>query len=118
MRVHKTMLKSLLSFIRSSSIICPKYTNNMAVIGHHMTFAYGLGHGGTTQGSSQPGLGLGRARSQPLPSAILSPQRQRPSPPILSPSSSHSIMAEQLVLRGTLEGHNGWVTSLATSLEK
>lgn len=29
-----------------------------------------------------------------------------------------SIMAEQLVLRGTLEGHNGWVTSLATSLEK
>ncbi|KAL3461004.1 WD40-repeat-containing domain protein [Aspergillus heterothallicus] len=27
------------------------------------------------------------------------------------------IMAEQLVLRGTLEGHNGWVTSLATSLE-
>ncbi|KAJ6171262.1 G-protein comlpex beta subunit CpcB [Penicillium chermesinum] len=26
-------------------------------------------------------------------------------------------MAEQLVLRGTLEGHNGWVTSLATSLE-
>ncbi|RAL01145.1 40S ribosomal RACK1 domain-containing protein [Aspergillus ibericus CBS 121593] len=27
------------------------------------------------------------------------------------------IMAEQLVLRGTLEGHNGWVTCLATSLE-
>jgi hypothetical protein len=27
-------------------------------------------------------------------------------------------MAEQLVLRGTLEGHSGWVTSLATSLEK
>lgn len=27
-------------------------------------------------------------------------------------------MAEQLVLRGTLEGHTGWVTSLATSLEK
>ncbi|KAI7283002.1 Guanine nucleotide-binding protein subunit beta-like [Hortaea werneckii] len=26
-------------------------------------------------------------------------------------------MAEQLVLRGTLEGHSGWVTSLATSLE-
>ncbi|GIJ81766.1 cross-pathway control WD-repeat protein cpc2 [Aspergillus pseudoviridinutans] len=26
-------------------------------------------------------------------------------------------MAEQMVLRGTLEGHNGWVTSLATSLE-
>lgn len=33
----------------------------------------------------------------------------------LSPST---IMAEQLVLRGTLEGHSGWVTSLATSLEK
>lgn len=27
-------------------------------------------------------------------------------------------MSEQLVLRGTLEGHSGWVTSLATSLEK
>ena len=27
-------------------------------------------------------------------------------------------MAEQLVMRGTLEGHSGWVTSLATSLEK
>ncbi|KAI1761955.1 WD40-repeat-containing domain protein [Hypoxylon sp. FL1150] len=27
------------------------------------------------------------------------------------------IMAEQLILKGTLEGHNGWVTSLATSME-
>ncbi|GKT90431.1 uncharacterised protein [Colletotrichum tofieldiae] len=27
-------------------------------------------------------------------------------------------MAEQLILKGTLEGHNGWVTSLATSMEK
>ena len=27
-------------------------------------------------------------------------------------------MAEQLIQRGTLEGHSGWVTSLATSLEK
>ena len=26
-------------------------------------------------------------------------------------------MAEQLVMRGQLEGHSGWVTSLATSLE-
>ncbi|RAL58257.1 hypothetical protein DID88_002257 [Monilinia fructigena] len=26
-------------------------------------------------------------------------------------------MAEQLILKGTLEGHSGWVTSLATSLE-
>ncbi|KAK1762595.1 WD40 repeat-like protein [Phialemonium atrogriseum] len=26
-------------------------------------------------------------------------------------------MAEQLILKGTLEGHNGWVTSLATSME-
>ncbi|EJP64243.1 hypothetical protein ACQRIT_000160 [Beauveria bassiana] len=26
-------------------------------------------------------------------------------------------MAEQLILKGTLKGHNGWVTSLATSLE-
>ena len=36
-----------------------------------------------------------------------------------SPLKPHTaIMAEQLVLRGTLEGHSGWVTSLATSLEK
>lgn len=27
-------------------------------------------------------------------------------------------MGEQLVMRGTLKGHSGWVTSLATSLEK
>lgn len=27
-------------------------------------------------------------------------------------------MAEQLIQRGTLEGHSGWVTALATSLEK
>ena len=27
-------------------------------------------------------------------------------------------MAEQLILKGSLEGHSGWVTSLATSLEK
>ena len=27
-------------------------------------------------------------------------------------------MTEQLVMRGTLAGHSGWVTSLATSLEK
>ncbi|KAA8649868.1 40S ribosomal RACK1 domain-containing protein [Aspergillus tanneri] len=42
-------------------------------------------------------------------------------PPLLSRSpsivSQTPIMAEQLVLRGTLEGHNGWVTCLATSLE-
>ena len=39
------------------------------------------------------------------------------------PSSSSLLslhlpsMGEQLVMRGTLEGHSGWVTSLATSLE-
>jgi len=27
-------------------------------------------------------------------------------------------MTEQLVHRGSLEGHSGWVTSLATSMEK
>lgn len=27
-------------------------------------------------------------------------------------------MTEQLILKGTLEGHSGWVTSLATSIEK
>jgi hypothetical protein len=27
-------------------------------------------------------------------------------------------MAEQLVQKGEMEGHSGWVTSLATSLEK
>ncbi len=26
-------------------------------------------------------------------------------------------MAEQLVLRGTLEGHAGWVTSIATPID-
>jgi guanine nucleotide-binding protein subunit beta-2-like 1 protein len=26
-------------------------------------------------------------------------------------------MAEQLILKGTLEGHSGWVTALATSME-
>ncbi|RDK43592.1 G-protein comlpex beta subunit CpcB [Aspergillus phoenicis ATCC 13157] len=39
-------------------------------------------------------------------------------PPAFIPLSSQTPnMAEQLVLRGTLEGHNGWVTCLATSLE-
>ncbi|KAL8756718.1 MAG: hypothetical protein Q9184_004408 [Pyrenodesmia sp. 2 TL-2023] len=33
------------------------------------------------------------------------------------PPYSLPSMAEQLVMRGTLEGHSGWVTSLATSLE-
>jgi len=40
---------------------------------------------------------------------------------ILILHSSHtytSNMAEQLVLRGELHGHTGWVTSLATSAEK
>ncbi|KAK0644361.1 WD40-repeat-containing domain protein [Cercophora newfieldiana] len=32
-------------------------------------------------------------------------------------SNKVSKMAEQLILKGTLEGHNGWVTSLATSME-
>jgi len=27
-------------------------------------------------------------------------------------------MAEQLIMRGELHGHTGWVTSLATSMEK
>jgi hypothetical protein len=27
-------------------------------------------------------------------------------------------MTEALILKGTLEGHSGWVTSLATSIEK
>jgi len=27
-------------------------------------------------------------------------------------------MAEQLIMRGELHGHSGWVTSLATSMEK
>merc|ERR1712029_838430 len=38
-----------------------------------------------------------------------------PSTPLLKPHIA--IMAEQLILKGTLEGHSGWVTSLATSLE-
>merc|ERR1712000_212978 len=37
--------------------------------------------------------------------------------PTPSPETSSDIMAEQLMLKGTLEGHNGWATSLATSME-
>lgn len=37
--------------------------------------------------------------------------------PQISPDPQ-ATMAEQLIQRGTLEGHSGWVTSLATSLEK
>merc|ERR1711977_819192 len=42
---------------------------------------------------------------------------QKAAPPSSSPQPNTDDMAEQLVLRGTLEGHSGWVTSLATSLE-
>lgn len=38
-------------------------------------------------------------------------------PSILRSPDQYSNMAEQLILKGTLEGHSGWVTSLATSLE-
>ncbi|KAK1781424.1 WD40-repeat-containing domain protein [Copromyces sp. CBS 386.78] len=37
-------------------------------------------------------------------------------PPLINQKGT-AKMAEQLILKGTLEGHNGWVTSLATSLE-
>ena len=30
---------------------------------------------------------------------------------------NHSAMAEQLTIRGTLVGHAGWVTSIATPLD-
>jgi hypothetical protein len=33
-------------------------------------------------------------------------------------SNRSPSMTEQLILKGTLEGHSGWVTSLATSIEK
>jgi hypothetical protein len=43
--------------------------------------------------------------------------RRRPPQPI--PTFYLQVtMAEQLIQRGTLEGHSGWVTALATSLEK
>ncbi|PLB40083.1 40S ribosomal RACK1 domain-containing protein [Aspergillus candidus] len=62
------------------------------------------------------GKGLGRMPQVQvgIPSLPFSPP-----PPSLLPivTSGTPIMSEQLVLRGTLEGHNGWVTSLATSLE-
>jgi hypothetical protein len=56
--------------------------------------------------------------------------RRMPKPPVqqvtvdkyhlssFSPLDLQVTMAEQLIQRGTLEGHSGWVTSLATSLEK
>lgn len=55
------------------------------------------------------------------PSTISTTSSARPTTTItvdfpLTPNTAN--MAEQLVLRGTLEGHSGWVTSLATSLEK
>jgi hypothetical protein len=42
-------------------------------------------------------------------------------PPILAHRFSRQVnanMAEQLSYAGTMVGHSGWVTSLATSLEK
>jgi hypothetical protein len=97
----------------------PKYTNKTIgpVIQSHDLRLW-LGHGGTTQGGSQPGLGLERAR-RPTSSLcdFISPASTTFSAkPLLHRLTPN--MAEQLVLRGTLEGHNGWVTSLATSLEK
>merc|ERR1712078_147885 len=47
-------------------------------------------------------MGLSNARFHPL---------------CLHSSTTPFTMAEQLMLKGTLEGHNGWVTSLATSME-
>ncbi|KAB5571784.1 WD40-repeat-containing domain protein [Coniochaeta sp. 2T2.1] len=41
----------------------------------------------------------------------------RPFDPLTTPGKDTFNMAEQLILKGTLEGHNGWVTSLATSME-
>lgn len=67
---------------------------------------------------------------RPMNQPSLCPQQERPRQFIflLATYDNHhrrlplkpqiAIMAEQLVLRGTLEGHSGWVTSLATSLEK
>ena len=78
----------------------------------HVTIRLVLGLRGTTQGQRQSGLGLKRARLPPI--SILPPPESTTisaHPPLSFPSLI-PIMAEQLVLRGTLEGHNGWVTSL------
>jgi hypothetical protein len=60
------------------------------------------------------------ARSQPTKEILTAQLRlSRLKQQLLPYSNSHiANMSEQLVLRGTLEGHSGWVTSLATSLEK
>ena len=44
--------------------------------------------------------------------------RTAPTPPLSNPSSHHlNIMGEQIVLRGELLGHGGWVTAIATTVE-
>ncbi|PFH60724.1 hypothetical protein XA68_10480 [Ophiocordyceps unilateralis] len=75
--------------------------------------------------------GLLSRRSQPGPSQkVLLTSHRQTLPSLLSswtfsssqPDSSRLVacrtaMAEQLILKGTLESHTGWVTSLATSME-
>lgn len=78
--------------------------------GHHFA-----GEGGyfrfrhaTARSFPQPGLGVrGRAgRLSELSGTIL-----------VAPATSASAaaMTEQMTLRGTLKGHNGWVTQIATT---
>uniref|UniRef100_A0A8C4URS3 Small ribosomal subunit protein RACK1 n=1 Tax=Falco tinnunculus TaxID=100819 RepID=A0A8C4URS3_FALTI len=47
----------------------------------------------------------------------LRPGGTGPWPPLNPPPSSHpaAAMTEQMTLRGTLKGHNGWVTQIATT---
>jgi hypothetical protein len=68
-------------------------------------------------------MALARARSTPKRTSKITTLRPsttfaRLHVPVNHTEASTANMAEQLVLRGTLEGHSGWVTSLATSLEK
>lgn len=53
------------------------------------------------RGRSGPGRGLGASAAIP------------PSPAL--PAGPAAAMTEQMTLRGTLKGHNGWVTQIATT---
>ena len=62
-------------------------------------------------------------RTHPL---LPSPFRSSPPPPLqqiatatasFPPPPNPTTMAETLSLRGTLEGHSGWVTSIATPID-
>ena len=60
-----------------------------------------------------------QTRRDTTPNLTRTLKRQTVPAPSSTSTALHLLpsMGEQLVMRGTLEGHSGWVTSLATSLE-